>query len=412
MNTRILKASAKLARPALILGTLAVFGPLPPAAALAACDPATHAVQYLAAHQSDDGSVDASVGETSDFVLSAAADGVDPNTLTGAAGKTPYDYLAADLAAPTPKAFKDANQLGKVVQAVVAGRHEATAFGGRDLLAKLTSTSGSPAFYDAGTGAFYDQFGGDNQAFANAQAILALAAAGDAGHPVPPAAVTELKSLQGTTGTGTGGWSAFGFYDTNTTAMALMALAAAGDTPANDTGTYAAAYAFLHTQQDPATGGFPLTTDFGPDSDPDSDALVIQALTAAGENAGGAAWSNTAGNATTDILAFQDPASGGFAFSRGGKLQTFATTQVAGGLRRAPFPVPATYTSGAALPADGCPVAAAAEAPAGPGLPAAGAGPAQPPLSPPAGALVVALAAASGVAALALRPPGPRRRAH
>src|SRR5260370_25950288 len=90
--------------------------------------------------------------------------------------------------------------------------------------------------------------------------------------------------------------------------MALMALAAA-----HDTSTFASAFSFLHTQQDPNTGGFVFTT-IGvayPSSDPDSDALVIQGLVAAGQYPGSATWSNSNGNALSDIVTFE-PADGVF----------------------------------------------------------------------------------------------------
>ena len=259
-----------------------------------------------------------------------------------------------------------------MVQAVVAGHRDPTDFAGHNLLSTLTGNT----MYTGGTGVFADGAGGSNQAFTQAQAILALAGAGNAGFPVPSAAVTELKSLRSTAGATKGGWQAFGTFDSNTTSMALMALNSAGDTAANDSALYTDAFGYLLTQQDPASGGFTFSTDFGSTSDPDSDALVIQGLTAAGQDPAGASWSNAKGNAVTDILTFQDAASGGFAFSQGGKLQNFATSQVAAGIRQAAFPITGKFTAGAALPAAGCPATAAQALPAAsaPGLPSAGAG--------------------------------------
>ena len=377
MKIATLAASATLAIAATTAGAVASL-PGAPTLALAACDPATHALQFMAAHQAADGSIDGSLAETSDYILAAASDNIDPGTLAAPSGKTAHDYLIADLAETTPRAFKDANQLGKVIQAVVAGHRDPTAFGGRNLLAKLTSTGGSSPLYDGATGRFFDQFSSDpvynNQSFANAQAILALAGARDATYPVPTQAVSLLKSLRSTGGATSGGWPAFGSFDTNTTSMALMALEASGDTPGNDAALYADAFAFLHTQQDSVSGGFVLTTDFPSVSDPDSDALVIQAVTAAGQDPGGATWSNAGGNAPADILAFQDQATGGLAFTNGGKLQTFATSQAIAGFRRAPFPIAGSFAPGAPIPPAGCapPAAAAVTANAGPGLPAAG----------------------------------------
>jgi hypothetical protein len=125
--------------------------------------------------------------------------------------------------------------------------------------------------------------------------------------------------------------------NTNSTAMALMALAAVHNHRAD-----AAAFRFLHTQQDPATGGFAFTTlgPFGsPASDPDSDALVIQGLVAARQHPGSATWTNQHGNALTDIVTFQDPAPGGFSFLRGTPPDAFTTSFVPAGLLKAPFPI-------------------------------------------------------------------------
>ena len=57
---------------------------------------ATAALGYLLAAQGADGSIDASIGETADFVIGAAAAGYDPATLHGcSAGTGALDYLAA-----------------------------------------------------------------------------------------------------------------------------------------------------------------------------------------------------------------------------------------------------------------------------------------------------------------------------
>jgi hypothetical protein len=378
MKTVLRSASATLAASLAggSLGAIVLMASAPVPAA-AACDPATRAIQYLVSKQMADGSIDGSLGETSDFVLGAAADGIDPNTLKAASGKSPYDFVLADLGTASPKSFSDANQLGKVIQGVVAGGHDPSNYGGQNLLARILSASGPGALYNSGTGAFQDGNGGAFQGFAQAQALLGLEAAGNAGYPVPATAVTELKSLRSTSGATKGGWQVFGSFDSNTTSMALMALVGAGDTPSNDSSVFTDAFTFLHTQQDAATGGFTYSTDFGTTSDPDSDALVMQALTAAGQDPGGTAWTNAKGRAPSDILTFQDASSGGFAFSIGGKLQAFATSQVPAGILQAAFPIKSGYKSGATVPAAGCPAAAAVVAavspsPAPPSLPRAG----------------------------------------
>lgn len=117
----------------------------------------------------------------------------------------------------------------------------------------------------------------------NAWGMLGTAALGE---EIPASAVAALLSQQ----TETGGWewqAGFG-ADTNTTALAIQALIAAGQ-PA-DSDEIAAALAFLKSAQS-ETGGFvydPKTPEYGADAN--STAYVIQALLAAGENPAGEAW--------------------------------------------------------------------------------------------------------------------------
>lgn len=296
---------------------------------------AQQALAYLATQQSADGSLLDTASVTEDYILGTTAAGKDPNSLIASSGKSVYDFLASDIGDATT----NANRAGKLVQALVAGRRSPTNFAGENILGLLEGPGGTAGgFYNPTTGSF----GGDgNAAFTQANAILGLVAANNPSYPVTAQAVAYLKSLQDTTGQGAGGWDADGSANTNSTAMALMALAAVGDHSAD-----AAAFAFLHTQQDPATGGFAFTTigPFGSSaSDPDSDALVIQGLVAAGQNPGSATWTNSAGNVLTDILTFQDPATGGYAFIRGTSPDAFTTSQVPAGLLEAPFPILPTF---------------------------------------------------------------------
>src|SRR5258708_28856996 len=71
MRHLMLAASATLA---LLIGA----GTTP---ALAACDPGIRAIQYMHSVQMADGSIDRSTGETADYVIGAAAYGIDPSTL-------------------------------------------------------------------------------------------------------------------------------------------------------------------------------------------------------------------------------------------------------------------------------------------------------------------------------------------
>ena len=350
MKHLMLAASATLA---LLIGA----GTTP---ALAACDPGIRAIQYMHSVQMADGSIDGSIGETADYVIGAASYGIDPNTLTVTTGKSPLDYFTADLGG-AKASLTDANELGKLIQAVVASHKDQHAFDGIDLVSKLLTGStpgGSPQpYYDPGTGVFFDSASGNNQTFTQSNAILGLVV-GNTGTPVPAKAVTALKGMQSGSGTTQGAWSDYGTFTTQDTAMALMALTAAGDTPTTDAAVYSSAVTYLHTQQDPASGGFTDSTDFGTTSDPDSDSLVTQALLASGQDPAGSTWTNSNGNALTDILTFQNATTGGFVFAQGQAVQAFATSQTIVALRHTFMPVVGSYASGAALPAAGCPAAA------------------------------------------------------
>ncbi|MBF6605586.1 MAG: hypothetical protein IVW53_08415 [Chloroflexi bacterium] len=327
MRARTGRASAILATSALL--AVFVFAP----ATRAQVDPGSRAVSYLAAHQAADGSLDGSIGETEDLVLGAAASGYDPATLTSTAGKTPFDYLATRL----PAATADAGGTAKLILALIAGGRDPRTFGGLDLVARLG------AAYDATSGHF-----GDGSTFTQALAILALAGAAAPDVPLPTRALDALVAAQD----GDGSWNYTGFRDaplggdSNSTAVAIMALVAGGRVATSAPLTAATGY--LHSVQQP-DGGFPYQGGAGAVSDPDSDALVLEALAALGADAAGPAW--TVGTATPygDLLRFQDAASGGFHYPGKTAPDTFTTSEVPQGLAQAPLPVVGHFAAGAGL---------------------------------------------------------------
>jgi hypothetical protein len=324
---------AVVATLACSVGALGALGAWSPASADSGplVGAAHRALHYLSTQQQADGSIDHSASETDDYILGTTAAGGNPNALIASSGKSVYDFLTADIVDAT----STSNRTGKLVQAVIAGHRNPRNFAGVDLLKKLEGPGGTAGgFYDPATGAFNN---GGNATFEQANSMLGLEAAHNPLFPVTGKAIAFLKSLQDTSGPGAGGWPADGTDNTNSTAMALMALAGVYDHSADW-----AAFVFLHTQQDPASGGFAFTTlgPFGsPSSDPDSDALVIQGLVAARQDPGSARWTNAAGNAPTDIVTFQDPATGGFEFLHGVAPDAFTTTFVPAGLLERPFPI-------------------------------------------------------------------------
>jgi hypothetical protein len=293
---------------------------------------ATAALEYLLAAQRIDGSIDKSIGETADFVIGAAAAGYDPATLhgcTGGPGALTYLATASDSAAGDPA------QTGKAILAIVAAGGDPASFEGRDLLARLA------ALYHSDTGAY-----GDGSTFSQAFAILAVEAASGT---VTADAITMLKALQDPDGSWSYGSApvAAGAGDTNSTAIALMALDSAGDHSLD-----AAALVYLRTQQLP-DGGFLYASMYGPPADPDSDAIVLQALVAAGRDPEGSDWLEGANSVLTHLRSTQG-ADGGLAYPGSGET-AFTTSQIPAALVRVPYAGAAHLTAGRSVPATYCP---------------------------------------------------------
>jgi hypothetical protein len=338
---RLAVASAILATLLVPAAALAASIPNTPRPAVVTASPsptdsqrATAALEYLLAAQSSNGSIDSSIGETADFVIGAAAAGYDPSTLKGCGAATSaldFIAIASDAAA------KDAAKTAKAILAVKAAGRDPSHFSGRDLLARLA------AVYHADSGRF-----GDGSTFGQSFAILAEHAAGVS---VPAAAKTELGALQDPDGSWSYGSApaAAGNGDTNSTAIALMAL----DTAAVHSSD-ASAFAYLKTQQLP-DGGFPYQNadTYGPPaSDPDSDSIVLEALLAAGQDPDSAAWSRGSANVLAHLRSMQG-SDGGFVYPGTGE-SAFTTSQVPAALMGSPYGAPTHFTSGRAVPSTSC----------------------------------------------------------
>ena len=281
---------------------------------------ATHALAWLQTLQSADGTVAGSASRTEDTVLGLVANGRAVSSFA-TSGKTTVDSLRSHL----PDEEKTAGNIGGLIMAVAAAGLTPTEFAGRNLLQDLACT------YDPSTGAY------NSQLFNDALGVLALPAGS-----APAKAVAFLRDRQ----LSDGGWefSATWGSDTNTTAIVLLAL-----TSANGMTTVVKerALAYLTSQQKPS-GGFEYAAG-SPDSDPNSDAAVIQALLALEEDPAGTGWTIAGKNAVTDLLTFQFD-NGGLGFSRPGSSQTAApdplsTTQALVALASKHLPV--TRTEGA-----------------------------------------------------------------
>lgn len=277
--------------------------------------PALRAADYVRSLQNNDGGFpdfgsSSTPGGTLDAVLALASVNMEATTVTKG-GNGPDDYLATQAAAyvgqPGPAA--------KLAAVLAAMDLDPSNFAGLDVSATVEG------YYNAATG----QYGFD--AFAQSFYIISRLAAGDS---VPPLAVSFLRSMQ----LPSGGWEyccGFG-ADTNSTAIALRALLAAG-VAANDADV-AQGIAYLHTAQN-ADGGFPYAPPF--DSEANSTGFVMQAIIAVGQATGpGSPWDLGGDNNPQDyLLSQQNPATGAMRYF--GSDNAFATYQGTPGLIENPY---------------------------------------------------------------------------
>lgn len=339
----------------------ALASALPASAFTPQSSAASHALEWLHTLQSADGTVAGSASRTEDTVFGLVANG-QAVTSFATAGKTPVDSLRTHIADEE----KTAGNIGGLIMAVSAAGLAPTEFAGRNLLQDLACT------YDPSTGAY------NSQLFNDALAVLALPAGS-----APAKAIAFLRDRQ----LSDGGWE-FGAgwgSDTNTTAIVVLALSSANGMT---TVVKERALAYFHLHQKPS-GGFEYSTPFTApgDSDPNSDAAVIQALLAVGEDPTGTAWTIAGKNAVTDLLTFQFD-NGGLGFSRPESSQTAApdplsTTQALVALASKYLPVRRTE---GAMPTT-CPsvtttTPSPTAAPTVPQLPATGTPPTPMPLIP------------------------------
>jgi hypothetical protein len=274
-----------------LIGTIALIVVLTLAAPALADGPS--AVAWLRTQQNADGgfgSPASSVGATADAVLAVAARGENGFTWSKG-GKTPLDYVQANIGA-----VSKAGDLGKVILALTANGMSPRTVLGADLIKKLEAMVGSDG-----------KIGGDAD-FINEHCVAVIALK-SAFRPTNPQTVSYLASKQIKDGT----WSwngdlTEGSGDNNTTALAVVALRAAG-VPA-DNGQIQKAMEHLKKQQN-ADGGFPYInpSPYGTDSDSNSTAVVMWAVIAVGQDPSGADWKYFGQDGTSiydRIVAFQN----------------------------------------------------------------------------------------------------------
>jgi hypothetical protein len=232
------------------------------------------AVAWLKAQQNADGgfgSPASAVGATADVLIAVAASG-DNAIVWAVEGNTALDYLKANVS-PTTKA----GDLGKVVIALIASGQNPRTSLGMDVLAKVEGMVGEDG-----------RIGGEGE-FVN-EHCWAIIAMSSARRPVPAAAVNYLRDIQIADGTWSwNGDTAAGNGDNNTAALAVVALIAAG-VPAGDAQIQKTIAHFKEQQNE--DGGFPYIkpSPFGTDSDSNSTAVVMWAIVAAGQDPAGVDW--------------------------------------------------------------------------------------------------------------------------
>ncbi len=281
------------------------------------------ALSDIAAQQQSDGGILTWTGtsdpdETANAVLSFAAAGYDPHTVTSGTLSL-MDYLsttASSYAAQGPDAA------GKLAMAVVAAGDDPHTFGGIDLVAIITQS-----YTETGSLGGYGTLTNTQQ---QALAILGLRAAGE---PVPITATRTLSGLQQSDG----GWKhdlADTWWNTTSpayTAIAVEALIAAG--VPRESGVITRALAYLEERRSPQG-------DWG---NPTDTARAIQMLLAAGQSLTSTRWIVNEQWPIARLEHFQKPEGTFYQPSAMGKWDnTFAASQVIPALMSQPFPLTAT----------------------------------------------------------------------
>jgi hypothetical protein len=262
------------------------------AGAQAPADPLQAAAGWLRTQQQADGGFSngfapgSDPATTADAVVAIVAAGENPSTWN-AGGPSALEFLKSVVGSGSAAGPGAA---AKFALAAVAAGENPRAFGGVDLIGEIL------AGYSGDTGIF----GGGP--YDSALCIQALTAAGE---PLPEGAIDGLLATRLAEGAFSfNGDPTPGTGDSNTTAMAVIAMMAAGR---SDVVAPSLAY-FRATQNQDGGWTYQKPSAFGEDTDANSTALVLQALVAAGEDP--AEWKDPRGA----LLGLQVP-SGAFLFN-------------------------------------------------------------------------------------------------
>ncbi len=332
----------------------------PPAAATKA---ASYGAGYVARHTTAGNGYGGDVTATAEAVLSLHAAGVGRAAAT--AGTT---WLKGHLGAPVKTDGADnAGRLALVILAARAEGADVRHFGGsapaNDLVTRLLATGRSTG---ADAGLFGAQAPTFDGAYRQGLALAALKAAGVAtGNAKVSKGIGWLTAQQCANGLWQGYRASVGTPcpaadpatfagpDTNSTGVAVQGLAAYGRLPRAGT-----VLASLRTVQS-ADGGFPFLAAPGQASDPQSTALALQAVLAAGGSPASSAWTKGGATPYSRIVAFQlgcgDPVAnrGAFFYPGSRAVNDMVTLQVVPALAGKTLPL-VRSTPSTAVPTTPC----------------------------------------------------------
>jgi len=294
-------------------------------------------------------------------VIAMRATGVDKP-----ASDTAIRYLRTKIGAEVQLNGSDSpGALAQYILAAVADNQDPRHFGGtnpqNNLVARLVATARTTG---TDSGLFGVQDPTFDGAFRQGLALAALKAAGIvATNPWVTAGITWLKKQQcanglwqsyranTTTACAAADPDTFTGPDTNSTGMAAQGLAAWGERPRQ-----AAALQSLDNVQS-ANGGFPFIAAPNQTADPNSTALVIQAILAEGGTPSGTRWVKGTSTPFTALGSYQigcdQPDYGAFFFPPSTSANTFATVQAVPAMASKTLPV-ATSTASVILPLTPC----------------------------------------------------------
>ncbi len=278
----------------------------------AAAQAAERALAWLRGEQGAAGGFEESVGATAEALVAIGANGGNAAGWRTAEGVSIQRFLARNGA---EYAGRGVSESGKLAVGVAAGG------------ACWPEQALRPSDYYSDTlGAYSVETG-----FHIWGVLGALALGEDA--PEEAIALIEERALAD----GGWEWSAEWGADTNSTALAVQALVAAGR--ATDTAVIEAALGYLEAAQNDDGGfGYQPQSEVSAASDVNSTAYVVQALAAAGEDVLGERWTRE-GQTAVDFLLSAQLEDGSFEWQPGSGANGLATMQAAAALLGRPLPI-------------------------------------------------------------------------